>query len=222
MPRSEGWEIFAALRQEPPTILSRRKYHKAHLLQEQEQGDAMISSMQPSRPKVLSPTILNLPSLIRCIQEEVECSTFDTSQQIAPRQPPPTPFNQQQQTRRSSSSASEPAYHVPPQPRSQYPSASTQPTYGPPRPFPRTQMEAMPPFAAAAQLRNSQTLGLGPQQLDASTRHPVFFTERLKKAPAGVAWGGGAWCSPVAEGYVFEDGVARAGRGGGRGGEVKL
>ncbi len=46
--------------------------------------------------------------------------------------------------------------------------------------------------------------------LDASKRHPVFFTDRLKKAPVGVNVGGGAWLSPVAMGYVFNDGVRRA------------
>lgn len=46
--------------------------------------------------------------------------------------------------------------------------------------------------------------------LDASKRHPVFFTDRLKKAPAGVNAGNGNWVSPVAMGYVFNDGVKRA------------
>ena len=45
--------------------------------------------------------------------------------------------------------------------------------------------------------------------MDASIRHPVFFTDRLQKAPAGVNPGGGVWNSPVAEGYVFNDGVPR-------------
>jgi hypothetical protein len=45
---------------------------------------------------------------------------------------------------------------------------------------------------------------------DASVRHPVFFTDRLKRAPNGVA-SGQAWGSPVAAGYVFNDGVKREG-----------
>jgi hypothetical protein len=45
--------------------------------------------------------------------------------------------------------------------------------------------------------------------LDASKRHPVFFTDRLKKAPVGVNAGNGTWASPVAMGYVFNDGVRR-------------
>ena len=39
--------------------------------------------------------------------------------------------------------------------------------------------------------------------MDAAIRHPVFFTQRLKKAPNGVNAGGG---SPVSEGYVWEEG----------------
>jgi len=44
---------------------------------------------------------------------------------------------------------------------------------------------------------------------DAAVLHPVFFTERLKKAPVGVAAGGGSWANPVATGYVFNDGLPR-------------
>jgi hypothetical protein len=47
--------------------------------------------------------------------------------------------------------------------------------------------------------------------LDVSKRHPVFFTDRLKKAPNGVNTGGGSWVSPVAAGYVFNDGVRKEG-----------
>ena len=45
--------------------------------------------------------------------------------------------------------------------------------------------------------------------LDAATRHPVFFTERLKKAPEGVKTGDMMWASPVARGYVFDNGERR-------------
>jgi len=44
---------------------------------------------------------------------------------------------------------------------------------------------------------------------DAATRHPVFFTEKLKKAPEGVRLGDMRWASPVARGYVFNDGERR-------------
>jgi hypothetical protein len=77
-------------------------------------------------------------------------------------------------------------------------------------PAPRTQIEAMPPF----QQRNAVPISLpmqAPAQIpfDASRRHPVFFTDRLMRAPNGVNAGGGGWISPVAEGYVFNDGAKR-------------
>jgi len=45
--------------------------------------------------------------------------------------------------------------------------------------------------------------------LDAAVRHPVFFTDRLKKAPEGVRTGNMRWASPVAIGYVLNDGERR-------------
>ncbi|KAH6676633.1 hypothetical protein B0J14DRAFT_358171 [Halenospora varia] len=103
----------------------------------------------------------------------------------------------QQQTRASSSNV---------QTSSQSP-FPTQPTYFPPR----NQIEAMPPHVPAplAQMEELwRAQGGAPTGLvlDPSRRHPVFFTDRLKKAPYGVASGGGAWSSPVAEGYIFNDG----------------
>jgi hypothetical protein len=83
-------------------------------------------------------------------------------------------------------------------------------TYTPPRP--RNQIEALPPnhsLQAHQQIRSQQLL------LDAAIRHPVFFTDRLKKAPMGVRAGSAGWSSPVAEGYVFNDGVVRRGVDGG-------
>jgi hypothetical protein len=84
-------------------------------------------------------------------------------------------------------------------------------TYTPPRP--RNQIEALPPppipLQARQQIRSQELL------LDAAIRHPVFFTDRLKKAPVGVKAGSGGWSSPVAEGYVFNDGVVRRGVEGG-------
>jgi len=81
--------------------------------------------------------------------------------------------------------------------------SNSAPTYTPPRP--RTQIEAMPPnILPKNPLQVRQVL------LDASIRHPVFFTDRLKRAPTGVNAGNGNWVSPVAMGYVFNDGVRRA------------
>jgi len=53
-------------------------------------------------------------------------------------------------------------------------------------------------------------LQVRPSVLDASIRHPVFFTDRLKEAPVGVNTGNGNWVTPVALGYVFNDGARRA------------
>ena len=76
--------------------------------------------------------------------------------------------------------------------------------------LPRTQIEAMPPV----QRQSLPDRGLGAAAYDASVRHPVFFTERLKRAPNGVEAGNGdgsakGWGSPVATGYVFNDGPKR-------------
>lgn len=51
---------------------------------------------------------------------------------------------------------------------------------------------------------------------DASVLHPVFFTEKLKRAPNGVMAGNGngsasSWGSPVAVGYTFNNGPKREG-----------
>ncbi|KIN00178.1 hypothetical protein OIDMADRAFT_54779 [Oidiodendron maius Zn] len=77
---------------------------------------------------------------------------------------------------------------------------------------PRNQIEAMSPVPH--QLAPDQSLGR--VIYDASVRHPVFFTERLKRAPNGVGAGNGdgsskGWGSPVASGYVFNDGPKREG-----------
>ncbi|TVY26605.1 hypothetical protein LHYA1_G004509 [Lachnellula hyalina] len=76
--------------------------------------------------------------------------------------------------------------HFPPQSQPTKP-ANQQPTRfisGIPQ-APRCQIEAMPPFDPSKAI------------LDASKRHPVFFTDRLVKAPNGVL---GGWVSPVAKG----------------------
>jgi hypothetical protein len=80
----------------------------------------------------------------------------------------------------------------------------------PSRPFstlaPRTQMEALPPFQSPVVSRGVN----GGMVMDAAIRHPVFFTDRLRKAPNGVGTGNGMG-SPVTEGYVFEAGVRKEG-----------
>ncbi|KAK1700131.1 hypothetical protein BDP55DRAFT_626783 [Colletotrichum godetiae] len=45
------------------------------------------------------------------------------------------------------------------------------------------------------------------QQHNSSIRHPVFFTEKLRRPPVTLAPGMGF--SPVAHGYVYQDGRRR-------------
>ncbi|KAM3067198.1 hypothetical protein ACMFMG_005435 [Clarireedia jacksonii] len=82
------------------------------------------------------------------------------------------------------------------------------PVYQPPR----TQIEALPPSSTTM----STSYGLlplytraGTLVLDPATRHPVFFTPRLRKTPSGVRaheFGEERTRSPVARGYVYESG----------------
>jgi hypothetical protein len=67
-------------------------------------------------------------------------------------------------------------------------------------------MEALPPFQSPVVSRGVN----GGMVMDSAIRHPVFFTDRLKKAPNGVGTGNGMG-SPVTEGYVFEAGVRKEG-----------
>ncbi|PQE16299.1 hypothetical protein CJF32_00006163 [Rutstroemia sp. NJR-2017a WRK4] len=82
------------------------------------------------------------------------------------------------------------------------------PVYQPPR----TQIEALPPSSTP----KPASYGLlplytkaGTLVLDPATRHPVFFTPRLRKTPEGVRaheFGEERTRSPVARGYVYENG----------------
>lgn len=72
----------------------------------------------------------------------------------------------------------------------------------------------MPPFPASALPLMPPPLPIpAPSRAvpDASVRHPVFFTDRLVKAPAGVNAGSASWGSPITVGYVFKDGARREG-----------
>ncbi|KAF1994432.1 hypothetical protein P154DRAFT_475986 [Amniculicola lignicola CBS 123094] len=87
----------------------------------------------------------------------------------------------------------------------------------PPPQRPRSQIEAMPPFAPAPARAPTQAQAHAfppPHMLyNSATRHPVFFTETLRKPPfpiprlAAQAW------NPVASGYIFEGGKSREGDG---------
>ncbi|RFU26601.1 hypothetical protein B7463_g9737, partial [Scytalidium lignicola] len=85
------------------------------------------------------------------------------------------------------------------------PSLDNNTTSPPPPMFPRNQIEAMPPSEETSQVEMEAAWDelATTLVLDSSTRHPVFFTERLKRVPNGVD--AGAWISPVAAGYVFEE-----------------
>jgi len=71
---------------------------------------------------------------------------------------------------------------------------------------PRNQIEAMPP--PLAPMPTTLVLGHPQQQFLSALRHPVFFTDRFMKAPTGVNAGGGT--TPVATGYVYNDGLQRS------------
>ncbi|KAF2009909.1 hypothetical protein BU24DRAFT_66926 [Aaosphaeria arxii CBS 175.79] len=80
---------------------------------------------------------------------------------------------------------------------------------------PRNQIEAMPPYAhhhtSHQQQRQAQA-----QAYDPAKRHPVFFTERLRKPPFRVPDVVGSGYSPVASGYIVERVLGVKGEGGGR------
>ncbi|CAN9219212.1 unnamed protein product [Alternaria alternata] len=82
--------------------------------------------------------------------------------------------------------------------------ASQQPTTQPSNPFtnvskPRSQIEAMPPFGPPQTPATFFT-----PVYDSAIRHPVFFTQNLKKPPFPIPQAASQGWSPVASGYVME------------------
>ena len=86
----------------------------------------------------------------------------------------------------------------------------------------RSQIEELPPMATVASTPSSVSVS-PPSIYNPSMRHPVFFTERLRKlpfqlpvGPADVLRESGASAarSPCADGYVYEDGRNIGKRGG--------
>ncbi|KAK1965539.1 hypothetical protein LY78DRAFT_693347 [Colletotrichum sublineola] len=63
---------------------------------------------------------------------------------------------------------------------------------------------AMTNHAAAAPLQAAWERHIETVQHNASTRHPVFFTGKLRRLPSSLGLGVGM--SPVAHGYVYQDG----------------
>ncbi|KAK6220203.1 short-chain dehydrogenase/reductase family oxidoreductase [Colletotrichum tabaci] len=65
-------------------------------------------------------------------------------------------------------------------------------------------MPAPPPQMRAPQLQTAWERHAGTGQHNSSVRHPVFFTEKLRRPPPSL--GPGMGMSPVAHGYVYQDG----------------
>jgi hypothetical protein len=64
-------------------------------------------------------------------------------------------------------------------------------------------MEAVPPFASSPLIP--------PRNLyDSAVRHPVFFTEQLRKPPFPIPTVATYGWNPVASGYIFEQRRAEA------------
>ncbi|CAE7200814.1 hypothetical protein PTNB73_06013 [Pyrenophora teres f. teres] len=136
----------------------------------------MIPSLQPSRPKVptLNPT---------------------AAQQLTPNPQPPQhsshhPHTQQQQQQRR-------IFHSPLHASSQQSQPLTNPPLNSARP--RSQIEAMPPFGPAQTPATFFT-----PVYDSAIRHPVFFTQNLKKPPFPIPQVAAQSWNPVASGYVAE------------------
>ncbi|KAF2451444.1 hypothetical protein P171DRAFT_468009 [Karstenula rhodostoma CBS 690.94] len=68
---------------------------------------------------------------------------------------------------------------------------------------PRSQIEAMPPFS-------SHPLVPPRSVYDSAVRHPVFFTEQLRKPPFPIPTAATHGWNPVASGYIFEQRRAEA------------
>ncbi|KAG9194685.1 hypothetical protein G6011_04720 [Alternaria panax] len=82
--------------------------------------------------------------------------------------------------------------------------ASQRPATQPPNPLPntprpRSQIEAMPPFGPPKTPATFFT-----PVYDSAIRHPVFFTQNLKKPPFPIPQGASQASNPVASGYVME------------------
>ncbi|KAF2188104.1 hypothetical protein K469DRAFT_748481 [Zopfia rhizophila CBS 207.26] len=71
---------------------------------------------------------------------------------------------------------------------------------------PRSHIEAMPLFGPAqSHLFLGKPMGPAPNLYDSALRHPVFFTEQLRKPPFPIPEIASQEWSPVASGYVMEN-----------------
>ncbi|KAF2855836.1 hypothetical protein T440DRAFT_164755 [Plenodomus tracheiphilus IPT5] len=78
-----------------------------------------------------------------------------------------------------------------------------QPSVNTPRP--RSQIEAMPPFGPPQTPATFFT-----PLYDSAVRHPVFFTQNLKKPPFPIPQAASQGYNPVADGYIHEQRKAEA------------
>ncbi|KAF1955867.1 hypothetical protein CC80DRAFT_81373 [Byssothecium circinans] len=113
-------------------------------------------------------------------------------QRPKPPQQRPQPTLPLQQTRTS---------HNPPSLPPQQANASSQPLSSP---RPRSQFEAMSPFGPAPPFSSPRAF------YDVAVRHPVFFTEQLRKPPFPMPQMASQGWSPVASGYIQEQRRAEA------------
>lgn len=65
---------------------------------------------------------------------------------------------------------------------------------------PQNQIEAMPPFATPPH----HPLNKAPSLYDSAIRHPVFFTQQLRKPPFPIPNMASHGWNPVASGYIVE------------------
>lgn len=70
---------------------------------------------------------------------------------------------------------------------------------------PRSQVEALSPFTHLLPSTQRAQSTCSVQQYDPATRHPVFFTERLRRAGTTPGYVVREGLSPVAEGYAWVD-----------------
>ncbi|CAD6448756.1 c5b34f44-1ada-4806-b52a-c8a9fb9f4649 [Sclerotinia trifoliorum] len=156
-------------------------------------NDEMISCLQPKRPTVPTPSTSSAPP----------SNPHPPISSISP----PTPLS-------FSSPSVSPSPSFP---------ALTFSALAPPR----TQIEALPPHTTPTSTPITTTTTTtfaasspflyithtnGKFILDSAKRHPVFFTDKLRRAPAGVETNGYGYedwkaGSPVARGYVYESGA---------------
>ncbi|OCK78865.1 hypothetical protein K432DRAFT_383562 [Lepidopterella palustris CBS 459.81] len=72
---------------------------------------------------------------------------------------------------------------------------------------PKNQIEAMPPFdpAPPAAFFASRANNLTVHSYDSAIRHPVFFTEQLRKPPFPLPEMASLGVNPAAHGYILEN-----------------